>query len=61
MISVSSHGEGSSAHAETDTFGSKVASVASSAVDFAVRGVVLVGGVQGTSTIGAAEASANDT
>jgi len=49
------HGEGASAHAEADASGAEVTAVAAPAVDLAVGGVVLVGGVQRPLAVRAAE------
>lgn len=50
------HGESSSAHAETNTLRSKLLSIATSAVNLAIRCVVQISRVQRASAINAAEA-----
>lgn len=56
MESSLSHGECAGAHTETNTSGPEMAAVASSAVNFAIGRVVLIGRVQGTATISTAKA-----
>lgn len=51
-----SHRKCSSTHSESYTLRTKIATVAASAVNLAIGGIVLVGGVQGTAAVGTAEA-----
>lgn len=51
-----SHGEGTGSHTETNTLRSKLFSIATSAVNLAVRCIVQIGRVQRASAINAAEA-----
>lgn len=53
---VLSHGEGACTHTEANSLRAEVTTVATSTEDFTVGGVVLVGRVEGTATIGATEA-----
>ncbi len=55
-LDVLSHRQSTSTHPETDPFGPEIPAVAASAVNLAVGGVVLVGGVQRALAFNAAEA-----
>lgn len=53
----SGHGKGASTHSIPNTAWPKLLAVATSAIDFTVRSIVQVGGVQGTVALCAAEAT----